>query len=169
MRELPPIGLLREIFDLKDGRLFWRVQRKGMNRPSVGLDAGHKHSGGYRVVSIGGRLFFEHRVVFAMTHGRWPTGEIDHINMRRADNRPENLREATHSQNLFNKPKYGNNTSGIKGISWHKASKKWMACISAQGKNIYLGIHEDIELAELIRECAAEKYHGEFVRHHHAA
>jgi hypothetical protein len=160
----PSIQLLREIFELRDdGCLYWRVQRRGMNKPSIGLPAGRRHSEGYRTVSVNGKFYFEHRVIFAMTHGRWPVGEIDHINRNRSDSRPENLREATRGQNGFNKPVRKDSKSGIKGIRWHKVCQKWQAKISVSGRDIYLGVHDDLEFAKFVYQCAAEKYHGQFV------
>ena len=55
-----------------------------------------------------------------MTHGRWPTKFIDHINGQRSDNRPENLREANFAENSTNQKMKKTNTSGIKGLSKHR-------------------------------------------------
>ena len=55
---------------------------------------------GYRKVRVNGVSLFEHRVVWAMFHGRWPDNYIDHVNGVRSDNRPENLRDVSHVENM---------------------------------------------------------------------
>jgi hypothetical protein len=57
-----------------------------------------------------------------------------------------------------------NNTSGIKGVCWHKSTNRWYVQLQVNKKMKYLGIYEDIELAELVAIEARAKYHGEFAR-----
>lgn len=84
----------------------------------------------------------------------------DHINRDRLDNRKENLRTVTASQNLHNRPAQRNNTSGIKGVSWHKGAKKWRAWIQIERKPIHLGLYKDKTDAILARTYAEESYAG---------
>lgn len=88
--------------------------------------------------------------------------EIDHINGDTLDNRKENLRLATHAQNKHNRGKLKNNTSGIKGICWHKDRRKWHARIGIDGKRIHLGLFPTKELASQAYKDAAKKYHKQF-------
>lgn len=161
MKQAPSIELLRDLFEIRDGHLYWRIAggKRRTDRP-----AGTKHAEGYRSVHFCGYHELTHRVIFAMANGFWPSGHIDHVNMIRSDNRPENLREASHSENLQNRPKTRVNKSGRKGVCWHRAAGKWIAQIQVRGRYIYLGLHDDLELAAFIYECAAEKYHGQFAR-----
>lgn len=53
---------------------------------------------------------------------------------------------------------YKNNTSGVKGVSWHSRDKKWQATISLKRKVIYLGQFNKLEDAITIRKEAEEKY-----------
>lgn len=87
---------------------------------------------------------------------------VDHINGNGLDNRRENLRLATNSQNLANKGAPISNTSGIKGVSRH--GKKWQAKIKGDGRQIHLGLFVDILDAARAYNEAALKYHGEFAR-----
>lgn len=155
-----PVEQLHTLFELRGGDLFWRSSGTGrfLDRP-----AGRMTMRGYRQVMIGGQLYLAHRVVFAIIHGYWPNF-VDHINGKRADNRPENLREVTPSQSVCNRGLPKNNKSGIKGVWWDARRKKWTAQIAVGKKMIRLGRHDDLELAVFIRECAEEKYHGVYAR-----
>lgn len=107
---------------------------------------------------------FLHRVVFErMSSASIPSGmEIDHINGNSLDNRRSNLRMVTSSQNKFNKPKKSNNTSGYKGVSWHKSSQKWRAEITVSGKRNFVGLFNFPEDAARARDIRAKELIGEF-------
>lgn len=90
--------------------------------------------------------------------------EPDHIDCDGLNNRRSNLRLATHQQNLCNKGRQANNTSGHKGVSWHKLAQKWRAEIAVHGRHIYLGLFSDKESAAKAYADAATKHHGEFAR-----
>ncbi|WP_411706281.1 AP2 domain-containing protein [Edaphovirga cremea] len=98
-----------------------------------------------------------HKVVFGATDL-----EVDHRNENKLDCRKENLREATHQQNNFNKVANSNNKSGYKGVSFYRASNKWQASIKVNGRSKHLGHHETPEKAALAYNQAASKYFGEF-------
>ncbi|MDE1475504.1 HNH endonuclease [Xenorhabdus bovienii] len=90
---------------------------------------------------------------------------IDHIDRCRSNNEIQNLRLASHYENSVNKGKRPNNKSGVKGVNWEARNKKWKAQIQADGRKIYLGLFEDIELAEIVVMAARDKLHGEFACH----
>lgn len=89
---------------------------------------------------------------------------IDHISGNGLDNRRENLREATPSQNQINRRISPKNKSGQRGVRWHKYNKQWEASIRVDGKWTYLGMSKDLWAAISMRKLAEEKYYGEFVR-----
>ena len=91
--------------------------------------------------------------------------EIDHENHDPLDNRRENLRLATHAQNMANmlKPLDGK-TSRFKGVCWHKASKKWQVLIGHEGKHFHLGLYKSEEEAARTYDLAALKYFRKFSR-----
>lgn len=91
----------------------------------------------------------------------------DHKNRNPLDNRRENLRKATHSQNMMNRNKLSNNTSGVTGVSWHKKSNKWQARISINGFEKTIGMFVDKEEAIKARLIAESKYYGEFAPQKH--
>lgn len=90
--------------------------------------------------------------------------DIDHIhgNKTRYDNRKNNLRICTRSQNCCNKIDMSNNTSGHIGVVWHKTANKWMASITVEKKNIYLGLFANKQDAIKARIEAEHKYFKDF-------
>lgn len=89
---------------------------------------------------------------------------IDHINMDKLDCRKLNLRVCTNSQNMSNRLKTKRNTSGYKGVSWHKSAKKWMASIRFNSKSIYLGLYDDPKDAFDSYKKKSLELQGEFAR-----
>jgi hypothetical protein len=87
---------------------------------------------------------------------------VDHKSGNKLDNRKENLRIVTRSQNAMNRKLAKDNTSGYKGVFWDKQNKKWRARIGTNNKRINLGSFNDIKNAAIAYNEAALKYHGEF-------
>lgn len=88
---------------------------------------------------------------------------IDHINGNPLDNRKENLRICQQQQNMYNRRKNSNNTSGIKGVSWSNIAKKWKAQIRINKKAKHLGYFDNIEDAAKAYEAAAIVGHGQYI------
>lgn len=87
---------------------------------------------------------------------------IDHINGNGLDNRKCNLRICTNHDNLKNRRVSSNNTSGFKGVSWHKRDKIWQSRIKVNQKYIHLGCFKDPKEGAVAYNNAATKYFGEF-------
>lgn len=150
-------------YDPKTGILTNKIKRS--SRAIKGAISGKVNDQGYLCVCVDRVCVRVHRLVFAMYYGKWPKQQIDHSNGNRSDNRIENLREATHSQNLQNTKKRENNTSGVHGVHWSKRAKKWQVQIEHQRKRIYIGIFENLTDATFARKEAEKKYHAEYSHH----
>lgn len=89
---------------------------------------------------------------------------VDHINGDGLDNRRCNLRPATAATNARNVGLRSHNTSGYKGVTWHKAGRKWMAQLRVDGRQVYLGLFTDPAEAASAYDAAALEHFGEFAR-----
>ena len=94
---------------------------------------------------------------------------VDHINHPKTnenkyDNRKQNLRVVTQSQNCMNQHKRSNNTSGVKGVSWFKDREQWGAKITINGKQIHLGFFDKDKFNDAVkaRREAENTYFGEY-------
>jgi hypothetical protein len=143
------------------GDLIHLVGNRKSPRHSV---VGTRGERGVVICSVNGRMYKAHRIIWLLNHGRWPDGDVDHINGDPSDNRIENLRVATDSQNLANMRKPITNKSGKKGVSWHAIGKKWQTHIKVRGKNLYLGLFDTVEEAHAAYVAKAIEMHGEFAR-----
>jgi hypothetical protein len=104
-----------------------------------------------------------HRQILGLAYG--DPREGDHVDPEDTlNNTDENLRIASVPEQQRNKGLTKSNTSGFKGVSWHKATGKWQAQIMAEMKKKYLGLFDTKELAHAAFCAAAAKYHGEFAR-----
>ena len=90
---------------------------------------------------------------------------VDHIDGDGLNNVRENLRLCERHNNSHNSRKPSNNTSGVKGVSLHKPTCKWRADIQVRRKQIFLGLYETIEQAEVVVKAARAELHGAFANH----
>ena len=149
---------VKKLLDYKGGKL---IRKSSVGRGVKGNAAGTVNKEGYISTTIHCKYYLVHRLVWLLHHGKMPKF-IDHINGDKQDNRIENLREVTLSQNSFNRALATNNTSGIKGVHWSRAAKKWQATIMVDGVYEYLGVYSDINQAKKIVQDYRKKLHGEF-------
>lgn len=153
---------LKEYFEYKDGNLFWKKQPSPQIK--VGDVVGTINKRGYVQVKFLCKRFYAHRLIYFMFNGYFPQ-EVDHIDGNKTNNKIENLRAVTKSQNQHNARINVNNTSGVKGISWDKRCGKWKAQIAVNKKNYHLGRFDDFDLAKKTINQFREKYHQEYARY----
>ena len=143
-----------------DTGIFTRIRSPYKGR--LGIIKTCANSDGYFVICILGQTYLAHRIAWCLLHGEWPKNQLDHINGDRIDNRLVNLREANNLENCRNSGIRITNTSGFKGVGYHKASGKWRAQISINGKRICLGLYITAEEAGKVYEAQAKLHHGAF-------
>lgn len=162
---IPEPKLLRQLlrYEPHTGKLFWleRPERPQFSARYAGKEALTSVRHGYMCGEIFNKPVAAHRVAFAIYYGRWPNGEVDHINGDRSDNRISNLRDVTRKVNSRNMKKSASNRSGVTGVSFYKASKKWQARIMSDGKYLHLGYFDKFKDAVSARKDAELKigYH----------
>ena len=140
LRDIPSPSFLRKIlkYDSETGLLFWKERTvetmptegerdadwmlRSWNSRHAGNEAGWYGDSGYKMVTIHGRDIYFHRVAFAIATGEWPSGEIDHINRVKDDNRIDNLRVVTRQENMKNFPERVGK-SGVSGIQVQNGGK----------------------------------------------
>lgn len=107
------------------------------------------------------KTVFMHREILNAPEGMEP----DHINGDGLDNRRENLRISTHTQNIWNSRKRRDNSSGYKGVTRYNkkgVKKRWVARIQYDKRRIYLGSYERRESAARAYDAAAKRLYGKF-------
>lgn len=170
--QLPDAETLLILFDYRPetGALRWRPRPatrpddRAWNTKYAGREAGHVSARGYRVVDIERATYKVHRVIYKMVTREEPPAQIDHINGDYSDNRIENLRPATPSQNCANKPTQRNSTTGVKGVSFDKRRGLFMARVQLRGHSYYVGLFKTLDAAKAARDSKARQLHGEFFR-----
>ena len=150
-------------YDPETGIFRYKIVRTYHHK--VGAIAGYKDPLGYVILRLDGLAYGAHRLAWFYVYGEPPRNNIDHANGICDDNRICNLRDATQSQNLCNKRIQSNNTSGYKGVTWHKGAQKWMAAAAFKKKQYYFGLYDTALEAYLARCAEVERLHGEFARH----
>jgi hypothetical protein len=159
MNPLPSLARLQELLrlDRKTGQLFWRVARgrwpAGMEALNTPLPAGYKKG------MIDGQSVYAHRVIWKMVHGVDPTGDIDHRNGKKGDNRPRNLRDCAHVDNQRNMKLSARNVHGTHGLVRRK--ERWGATIGSGKDRRWLGTFSTKRQAIAARRAAERelKYH----------
>ena len=158
-----PLERVKELlnYNPETGMFTWRIDRY---RVKAGTVAGHLNEKGYYSVRTNKKHHLLHRLAWLYVTGKYPKNFVDHVNGDKTDNRFENLREATKSQNGMNTNIRCTNTSGFKGVSYHKASGKWVAQAKLNYKHYYLGIYPTAEEASAVYNDFVKTHHKEFYK-----
>lgn len=128
-----------------------------------GSVAGRINDHGYLKVWAFKRNWLVHRILFLLRNKEWPKKFLDHKNGIRTDNRAENLREASASENKCNCSHYKKSATKYKGIHFLKDSLKWRVVIMKNYQSFHIGYFKNLDDAILSRNEALKKLHGEFV------
>ena len=124
-------------YDPNTGHLIW-ISKAHSKRIVIGSRAGSLvPSTGYRSISIFGRSYPEHIICWYIYHGVWPSGQIDHDNHIRDDNRIANLFDVTFLENMRNRKAREDTITGHQGIWFNKRRNRYVAEITMNGKKVY--------------------------------
>lgn len=150
---------LHTLYEYESGYLISKQKR---GPATIGKKIVTKHKDGYISTTINRKRFYVHRLIYMMFHGELPRF-IDHIDGNRANNKIQNLRPATESQNNVNSK--GRSKSGYKNIYFDPRKNHYLVVLIINRKKNFFGCFKDLELACLVAEEARNKYHGEFANH----
>ncbi len=175
MKPLPAPAYLAEYLDYRNGQLFWKKRpdslqllstrlRNSWDGRFLGKRAGSPMRHGYRLITVDGSRYLEHRIIFQMLRGPFDGGQyVDHINHDHTDNRIENLRLCSHAENLMNQPgrpsKYG---ALPKHVHWNENEQKYKVVLRANGKAHHIGTFSTLDEASTAAKDARARLHGEF-------
>lgn len=164
-----PAADIREIlsYDPATGVFRWiKVPGRGGGREKLaaGDVAGTVDKDGYRVIGFRGRIYRAARLAWWFVYGYMPEREIDHENGIPGDDRLDNLRPATPGQNQANRGLLASNTSGFRGVSFHRRTGRWRASICVDRRQVHLGHFATPEAAAVAYDAAAREHFGEFAR-----
>ena len=159
---IPSQKILQSLFTYKDGYLYWKESRaRWVQKGSI---AGCLRRDNYWQIYINNKPYFAHRLIYMFFYGYVPK-QIDHIDNCQSNNKIENLRPASQSQNCLNRKISKQNKTGFKNVSIHSKTKKFRVSIKIQNKQISFGLFDDLELADLVAQEARAKYCKEYARH----
>lgn len=157
---LPDVSRLRALFwyDANTGELIRRAPAGRWGRIPIGTVAGVIRPDGYFVVDVDGTKLLVHRVAFAIAHGQWPIGQIDHIDGNPSNNRLLNLRDVEPATNSENQRRArGSTKSGLLGV--RPMRSRWAAAIKVGGVRHHLGTFDTPELASAAYVAAKRVMH----------
>ena len=159
-KELITAGRLKEFlsYDPLTGTFVWIKTKSKCARAGKATSLA-VNGDGYRHIYIDGRTYKAHRLAWLYVHGEWPSGQIDHINGVKDDNRLTNLRDVSNKTNSRNQNRaHKDNKVGALGVTTRPRGK-YQATITVDGKKLYLGQHETSELASQAYAKAKVKFH----------
>jgi len=153
---------LKEVFIYEDGNFIWNIRKTGIRYNTV---AGNIHpKNGHIYIRIDKQKYLAHRLVWLWHHGEFPDQFIDHIDGNRTNNKIENLRAATITQNNQNSKLRITSKTGFKGVTYIASRKKYWARVIAFKRQYSLGYFDTPEQAHEAYKVGATKHHKEFAR-----
>lgn len=133
---------LKDKFDYSNGKLLLK---------GTYVDKSTETSRGYRKIQFQSRGYLLHRLIFYYHHGYFPK-IVDHIDGNVFNNAIENLQDCSQSDNIAKAHKFKTNSTGFKGVSYHKAADKYESYFWKDYQKVYCGLHNTAEEAYKARE-----------------
>ncbi len=146
----------------ESGRIFWTnpLGRSRTHGKEAGTLSTCRHGKPYHIIKIRGRFIRRGHIIFFYVNDCWPTHFLDHINGDSLDDRIENLRQATATQNSWNKKSYRKGSNLPMGVTRKEA--RFQARIGLNGKLIPLGCYSTPEEASAVYQLKRKELFGEF-------
>lgn len=155
--------VVKQLFDYhEDGYLIWKV--KPRQNVKIGDRAGFcaNYERGKRwKVKIYTKSYFCSRIIFFWHNGYFPP-MVDHKDRNKLNDKIENLRAASNSDNARNTNSRKNSGSKYLGVYWHAKNRYWCASVSSSGKTKHLGVFINEDDAAKAYNKAATEHYGEF-------
>lgn len=148
------ITRVNEIYYYFNGHLYNKKNNK---------QAGTINRDGYIHIGIDYKYYKEHRLIYLIFNKNLPE-IIDHIDGNKQNNKIENLRSCTKSENCLNAKHKKHSRCGYKGVSYEKRYNSWVASITINGKRKYIGSYKDPMYAAFAYNQYAIVYHGKFAK-----
>jgi hypothetical protein len=149
-------------YEPETGKIFWL--KKPAKNILIGTEAGTKRADGYIGIMLKGERILAHRLIWLLHTGQWPKEYIDHADGNPSNNRIENLRECSQSQNIANSKQKTKSFSGIKGVYFECKTGKYMARVMHYGKTYHVGMFRTKEEAKEAYFKKAQELFGCFAR-----
>lgn len=146
-------------YDSTTGIVTWKTDHNSRAKKGQEFGTSHSHRRtSYKQANLLGKCYQVHRVAWALHYGAWPVGQIDHIDHDGLNNRIENLREVSTTDNCRNRRRRRDNKSGVTGVTWCNNTKKWKSEIRVNRRLIYLGVFRSVEEAAKARLAASKEF-----------
>jgi hypothetical protein len=155
-------NLLKQFLEYDPETGDWRWLKSTGKMIKEGDAAGTISVHGYRIITFLGTKYRASRLAFLYMTGSWPENEVDHINRCKLDDRWDNLRDVSRSENQLNRDMQSNNTSGARGVHWNTEKCKWCAQVKKDNITHHAGYFDSFEEAVAARDAAAIELHGDF-------
>jgi hypothetical protein len=136
-------------YDPETGVFRWEVRK--CQKVRVGSIAGYQEGRGYTQIMIDGKNHRAHRLAWLYVYGYFPETDLDHKDKNKSNNKINNLREASRQCNMRNVGNFKHNKSGVKGVYLDYHKNKWVAQVTIENKQFYLGSYEDFDEAVCTR------------------
>jgi hypothetical protein len=140
-------------YNPETGKIIW-IKQPNSNRTKIMSEAGGINPAGYRRIMFNKKMIYAHRLAWFLYYKKQPVNQIDHINGNKDDNRINNLREVTNSENQKNRKSH--RAGKLVGCSFDKKRLKWRTFVREGNKQKNLG-YSDTELQAHIKYL---KYYG---------
>lgn len=140
----------------------WRWLTPINKRAKIGDAVGTISVHGYRIITIAGVKYRSSRLAYLYVKGSWPPDEMDHEDRCKLNDRWNNLRVVSRSENALNRDLQSNNFSGARGVHWDNKASKWVAQVKSNGLTHWVGGFDSFDDAVAARDAAATKHHQNF-------